>query len=62
MLTVEVSDAGGQPPQLRTFGEQDEGGRGMFLVGELAHRWGSRQTKEGKVVWAELELPLGTSG
>ncbi len=62
VLTVEVSDAGGQPPQLRTFGEQDEGGRGMFLVGELAHRWGSRQTKEGKVVWAELELPLGTSG
>ncbi|MFC8454718.1 SpoIIE family protein phosphatase [Kitasatospora sp. NPDC057223] len=62
VLTVEVSDAGGQSPQLRTFGEQDEGGRGMFLVGELAHRWGSRATRDGKVVWAELELPIGSSG
>ncbi|WP_371483505.1 SpoIIE family protein phosphatase [Kitasatospora sp. NBC_00315] len=62
VLTVEVADAGGQSPQLRETGEQDEGGRGMFLVGELAHRWGSRLTKEGKVVWAELELPLGSSG
>ncbi len=58
MLTVEVSDAGGQTPQLRPFAEQDEGGRGMFLVSELAQRWGSRLTRDGKVVWAELELPF----
>ncbi|MFE3112555.1 SpoIIE family protein phosphatase [Kitasatospora indigofera] len=62
VLTVEVADAGGQTPRLREFGEQDEGGRGMYLVGELAHRWGSRLTKDGKVVWAELELPLGSGG
>ncbi|GAA1400771.1 SpoIIE family protein phosphatase [Kitasatospora putterlickiae] len=60
VLTVEVADAGGQAPQLRPFAEQDEGGRGMFLVSELAHRWGSRLTRDGKVVWAELELPFGT--
>ncbi|MGW2251096.1 SpoIIE family protein phosphatase [Kitasatospora sp. NPDC001660] len=60
VLTVEVSDAGGQTPQLRPFAEQDEGGRGMFLVSELAQRWGSRLTRDGKVVWAELELPFGT--
>ncbi|MFI6445978.1 SpoIIE family protein phosphatase [Kitasatospora sp. NPDC050543] len=62
VLTVEVADAGGQTPQLRPFAEQDEGGRGMYLVSELAHRWGSRPTREGKVVWAELELPLGIAG
>ncbi len=59
-LTLEVADAGGQPPRLRAFGEDDEGGRGMYLVNELAHRWGSRPTRDGKVVWAELELPLGS--
>ncbi|MGW6919455.1 SpoIIE family protein phosphatase [Kitasatospora sp. NPDC054939] len=60
VLTVEVADAGGRTPQLRPFAEQDEGGRGMFLVSELAQRWGSRLTRDGKVVWAELELPFGT--
>ncbi|WP_078880756.1 SpoIIE family protein phosphatase [Kitasatospora purpeofusca] len=59
VLTVEVADSGGQTPQLRPFAEQDEGGRGMFLVSELAQRWGSRLTRDGKVVWAELELPFG---
>ncbi|MEV6209697.1 SpoIIE family protein phosphatase [Kitasatospora sp. NPDC051914] len=56
-LTVEVSDAGSQAPRLRSSAEEDEGGRGMHLVSELAHRWGTRPTKEGKVVWAEVELP-----
>ncbi|MEU1506998.1 SpoIIE family protein phosphatase [Kitasatospora sp. NPDC005748] len=60
VLTLEVADSGGQTPQLRPFAEQDEGGRGMFLVNELAQRWGSRLTRDGKVVWAELELPFGT--
>lgn len=32
----------------------------MHLVNELAQRWGSRPTRSGKVVWAELELPLGS--
>ncbi|WP_082119698.1 SpoIIE family protein phosphatase [Saccharothrix sp. ST-888] len=57
-LTVEVADSGGSPPRVRTSAEEDEGGRGMHLVSELAHRWGTRPTKGGKVVWAELELPL----
>ncbi|WP_405009362.1 SpoIIE family protein phosphatase [Kitasatospora sp. NBC_01539] len=61
-LTVEVADAGGHSPRLRSSAEQDEGGRGMHLVSELAHRWGTRPTKEGKVVWAEIELPLRAGG
>ncbi|MCX4744671.1 PAS domain-containing SpoIIE family protein phosphatase/ATP-binding protein [Kitasatospora sp. NBC_01287] len=60
MLTLEVADAGRQAPRLRPAGSEDEGGRGMYLINELAHRWGSRPTHDGKVVWAELELPLGS--
>ncbi|WP_371494317.1 SpoIIE family protein phosphatase [Kitasatospora sp. NBC_00374] len=57
LLTVEVSDVDSHEPRLRRAREQDEGGRGMHLVNELAHRWGSRATHEGKVVWFELEVP-----
>ncbi|MFJ1753452.1 SpoIIE family protein phosphatase [Kitasatospora sp. NPDC088134] len=56
LLTVEVSDADSREPRLRPAGAQDEGGRGMLLVNELAHRWGSRATRDGKVVWFEMEL------
>ncbi|PYC68433.1 histidine kinase [Streptomyces tateyamensis] len=61
-LTVEVSDVDGHAPRLRRALEDDEGGRGMHLVNELAHRWGSRATPRGKLVWFELELPLGATG
>ncbi|WP_195910979.1 SpoIIE family protein phosphatase [Streptomyces kaniharaensis] len=61
MLTVEVADEEGEAPRMRRARTEDEGGRGMHLVNELAHRWGSRRTKDGKVVWFELELPPGTS-
>ena len=59
VLTLEVADADSHAPRLRRVSEEDEGGRGMYLVNELAHRWGSRTTHNGKVVWVELELPLG---
>ena len=64
-LTVEVADAAHQLPLLRQLDEnatEVESGRGMRLVNELAHRWGSRTTRHGKVVWFELELPLGIRG
>ena len=35
----------------------DEGGRGLFLVAQLAHRWGTRYTADGKIIWAEEHLP-----
>ncbi|MER8186412.1 SpoIIE family protein phosphatase [Kitasatospora sp. NPDC094015] len=62
LLTVEVSDVDSHEPRLRTAREQDEGGRGMHLVNELAHRWGSRATYDGKAVWFELEIPPGARG
>ncbi|MFC8719735.1 SpoIIE family protein phosphatase [Kitasatospora sp. NPDC057198] len=61
LLTVEVSDADSREPRLRPVGEHDEGGRGMLLINELAHRWGSRATRDGKAVWFEMELPVRSS-
>ncbi|MFF7637823.1 SpoIIE family protein phosphatase [Kitasatospora sp. NPDC008050] len=61
VLTVEVSDVDSHAPRLRPAHEDDEGGRGMHLVNELAHRWGSRSTRFGKAVWFELELPIGAA-
>ncbi|MBS2549568.1 SpoIIE family protein phosphatase [Catenulispora sp. NL8] len=58
-LTIEVADSDPRAPTVRRFTDYDESGRGIGLVDELAHRWGSRTTRHGKVVWFELELPSG---
>ena len=34
--------------------EEAEGGRGLFLVGQLARRWGWDRLARGKRVWARL--------
>uniref|UniRef100_A0AAU2K0W1 SpoIIE family protein phosphatase n=1 Tax=Streptomyces sp. NBC_00049 TaxID=2903617 RepID=A0AAU2K0W1_9ACTN len=59
-LTCEVWDASSTAPHLRYAATTDEGGRGLFLVAQLSERWGTRYTPEGKVIWAELELPGGS--
>ncbi|MFB7370746.1 SpoIIE family protein phosphatase [Streptomyces sp. NPDC056222] len=56
-LTCEVSDASSTAPHLRRARTFDEGGRGLFLVAQLAERWGARHNREGKVIWAEQALP-----
>ncbi|MFF3985197.1 SpoIIE family protein phosphatase [Streptomyces sp. NPDC001797] len=56
-LTCEVADASSTAPRLRHARSTDEGGRGLFLVAQLAHRWGARYTGEGKIIWAEQENP-----
>ncbi|WNF30853.1 SpoIIE family protein phosphatase [Streptomyces sp. C11-1] len=56
-LICEVSDASNTSPRLRHARTTDEGGRGLFLVAQLAHRWGTRYTPRGKVIWAEQPLP-----
>ncbi|WP_308297320.1 MULTISPECIES: serine/threonine-protein phosphatase [unclassified Streptomyces] len=58
-LTCEVFDAGSTAPHLRRARTFDEGGRGLLLVAQLAERWGTRHTREGKVIWAEQSLPDG---
>jgi PAS domain S-box-containing protein len=51
---VEVFDHDLRLPRIRTAGANDEGGRGLYLVDQLATRWGSRPTRDGKVVWFEM--------
>ncbi|WP_175409995.1 SpoIIE family protein phosphatase/ATP-binding protein [Streptomyces sp. TRM64462] len=55
-LTCEVSDTSSTSPHLRYAATTDEGGRGLFLVAQLAERWGTRYTGAGKVIWAEQQL------
>ncbi|WP_328868956.1 SpoIIE family protein phosphatase [Streptomyces sp. NBC_00287] len=56
-LTCEVSDASSTAPRLRHARSMDEGGRGLFLVAQLSQRWGARYTADGKIIWAEREIP-----
>ena len=55
-LICEVSDTSNTAPHLRRAATTDEGGRGLFLVAQLAESWGTRYTPEGKVIWAECGL------
>ncbi|MFF4401078.1 SpoIIE family protein phosphatase [Streptomyces sp. NPDC001480] len=61
-LTCEVADASSTSPHLRYAATTDEGGRGLFLVSQLAERWGTRYTPQGKVIWAEQALPKTEGG
>ncbi|MFL6056359.1 MAG: SpoIIE family protein phosphatase [Actinoallomurus sp.] len=53
---VEVLDKDMRLPRIRSAGETDEGGRGLYLVDQLAARWGSRPISDGKAVWFEIPL------
>ncbi|MFD8806605.1 SpoIIE family protein phosphatase [Streptomyces sp. NPDC059597] len=56
-LICEVSDGTTTSPHLRYAASTDEGGRGLFLVAQIADRWGTRYTPTGKIIWAEQPLP-----
>ncbi|MCJ1676570.1 SpoIIE family protein phosphatase [Streptomyces sp. APSN-46.1] len=55
-LICEVYDASSTAPRMRHAASTDEGGRGLFLVAQLAQAWGTRYTTDGKVIWAECAL------
>ncbi|WP_234365148.1 SpoIIE family protein phosphatase [Streptomyces sp. RTd22] len=57
-LIIEVSDASSTTPHLRRTLAYDEGGRGLVLVAQLSHNWGTRQTTAGKTIWCEQKLPV----
>ncbi|HTJ66735.1 MAG TPA: SpoIIE family protein phosphatase [Actinospica sp.] len=54
ILICEVSDASSTAPHLRRARDWEEGGRGLMLVAQMAHRWGTRHTASGKTIWAEI--------
>ncbi|MDX3629137.1 SpoIIE family protein phosphatase [Streptomyces europaeiscabiei] len=55
-LICEVSDGSSTAPHLRRARVFDEGGRGLLLVAQVSERWGSRQTRVGKTIWAECAV------
>ncbi len=57
LLICEVSDGSSTAPHVRHPRTTDEGGRGLLLIAQLTHRWGTRHTADGKTVWAEQALP-----
>ncbi|MFB7511062.1 SpoIIE family protein phosphatase, partial [Streptomyces broussonetiae] len=60
-LTCEVHDSNALAPRLRHAKTIDEGGRGLFIIAQLAQNWGVRYTLDGKTVWAEQTLPPATT-
>ncbi|MFD5566197.1 ATP-binding SpoIIE family protein phosphatase [Kitasatospora griseola] len=61
-LICEVSDSSASTPHMRRAKSTDEGGRGLFIIGHLAQRWGTRFGRHGKTIWAQQELaPTGDS-
>ena len=57
-LIIAVRDGSSAPPRIRAEDlEEASTARGLLLVAELAHRWGSAPTEGGKVVWAALRRP-----
>ncbi|WP_236573265.1 SpoIIE family protein phosphatase [Streptomyces sp. GS7] len=52
-LICEVTDTSSTSPHLRYAADEDEGGRGLFLIAQLAEHWGTRYFARGKVIWAE---------
>ncbi len=55
-LVVEVADDDERLPHPVQAGAEDERGRGLMLVNEVAQEWGARSITSGKVVWFELPL------
>nr|WP_168503909.1 ATP-binding protein [Streptomyces sp. S1D4-11]QIY92879.1 ATP-binding protein [Streptomyces sp. S1D4-11] len=59
-LICEVSDGSSTSPHVRRALDTDEGGRGLFMVTQLAKLWGTRYHTRGKTIWAEQPLALST--
>lgn len=53
-VRLSVSDKSTACPLLQRPEVNAESGRGLFLVNELADRWGTDRRRWGKIVWAEL--------
>lgn len=56
-LRIEVHDDAPGLPRLTQADPMDEGGRGMWIISQLAVRWGTIRKRPGKIVWAEIALP-----
>jgi anti-sigma regulatory factor (Ser/Thr protein kinase) len=55
-LQVEVTDGSHKVPALHTLKDREVGGKGIWLVHQLAQAWGTRPTAEGKTVWFRMDI------
>jgi anti-sigma regulatory factor (Ser/Thr protein kinase) len=56
-LVCEVHDSSPALPRVLQVDKDAENGRGLHVVSQLSHRWGSRRTAVGKIVWCEQLVP-----
>ena len=54
VIRIEVTDASPESVRPREAHPDEESGRGLLLVQELASAWGEERTAGGKVVWFEV--------
>jgi anti-sigma regulatory factor (Ser/Thr protein kinase) len=60
-IRVDVEDPSGELPELRHPSAEDEHGRGVLFVSELANDWGAERLGRGKTVWFELDTSTATA-
>ncbi|MFG2141864.1 ATP-binding protein [Streptomyces sp. NPDC048650] len=58
-LRIEVSDGNSKPAELRCADDDDESGRGMFIVAFFSTDWGV--SEDGTTTWAAFRVPAGRS-
>jgi signal transduction histidine kinase/DNA-binding response OmpR family regulator len=58
-LVLEVEDHASYLPRRMRPTSEDEHGRGLQLTALLASRWGTRPTRDGKVVWCVFTASVG---
>ncbi len=61
-LRVELSDGSALAPVARATDHDSANGRGVPIVQAVTDRWGSGRRATGKVVWFELDRPVGATG
>jgi anti-sigma regulatory factor (Ser/Thr protein kinase) len=61
-LRVGVVDGSAIRPVLREMSHEQERGRGMRLVAEIAERWGAEDHNGGKRVWFDLAAAAAGAG
>ncbi len=58
VVGIEVTDGGGPTtPHPAPRSVWSAGGRGLRIVGSLAHQWGVREDRSGSTVWASMGGP-----
>ncbi|MFJ7158766.1 ATP-binding protein [Streptomyces sp. NPDC101118] len=61
-LRIAVTDPSPTPLHRAHRRPDEDGGRGIFLIDQLAAHWGTRPEEVGKTIWADLPVSAGETG